>query len=252
MIAAVVSGVIIGGCCVILIVCTIILIIVARKEVRKSQRNNKTNNQNNSSKKHNKHHFDLFYKTEDIKIKSYEIGFASIAFEAFVYKKVYRDGRIKYHYRNINDDETGKINFKDGSYMKLILDTCLTNYMNTGKIKFNVNDPRARDITSDIFIREDYDDFVVKNTFNVFDDIHKRRTNNSHSGTRGDMSDYKRNIIIAFKFFGFNKVVTFNEVKTSYRSMALVAHPDRGGSEERMKEVNDKFDILKKYFKEGK
>lgn len=37
-----------------------------------------------------------------------------------------------------------------------------------------------------------------------------------------------------------------NEIKAAYRKLALVHHPDRGGNEEKMKEVNEAYEFLVK------
>lgn len=50
----------------------------------------------------------------------------------------------------------------------------------------------------------------------------------------------------ATSLFGLGKSFTAAELKSVYKKMALANHPDRGGSEEMMKKVNDAYETLKK------
>lgn len=50
----------------------------------------------------------------------------------------------------------------------------------------------------------------------------------------------------AASLFGLGKSFTAAELKSAYKKMALANHPDRGGSEEMMKKVNDAYETLKK------
>jgi curved DNA-binding protein CbpA len=48
----------------------------------------------------------------------------------------------------------------------------------------------------------------------------------------------------------FTNVNTLEELKKEYRKLARKFHPDNGGSEEKMKELNNEFDRLSKMFSE--
>lgn len=49
----------------------------------------------------------------------------------------------------------------------------------------------------------------------------------------------------------FENVKTIEELKEQYRKLALKYHPDRGGSNEEMAEINNQYDILFKKLQEG-
>ena len=53
-----------------------------------------------------------------------------------------------------------------------------------------------------------------------------------------------------FKFFKFRsgKNITIELIKKMYRELALANHPDRGGDEASMKQINAEFDALKKRY----
>ena len=55
------------------------------------------------------------------------------------------------------------------------------------------------------------------------------------------------NIKEAYAFFGINYGSGVDEVKKAYRKLALKYHPDRGGSEEKFKQLVRYRDILYKY-----
>lgn len=44
----------------------------------------------------------------------------------------------------------------------------------------------------------------------------------------------------------FKDVKTLDELRTLYRKLALIHHPDRGGSNSDMQEINNEYDILSK------
>lgn len=50
----------------------------------------------------------------------------------------------------------------------------------------------------------------------------------------------------ALHVFGLHEIPSEEELKKIYRKLALKNHPDHGGSEEAMKEVNDAYETLKK------
>ena len=49
-----------------------------------------------------------------------------------------------------------------------------------------------------------------------------------------------------YAILGIKNQSSVEEIKRAYRSLALRFHPDRGGDEERMKEINEAYDILQK------
>lgn len=60
---------------------------------------------------------------------------------------------------------------------------------------------------------------------------------------------FKENILNlsdAMQLFDIEKVPDENELKSLYRKMSIKYHPDKGGSDELMKDVNQAYDILKK------
>jgi curved DNA-binding protein CbpA len=50
--------------------------------------------------------------------------------------------------------------------------------------------------------------------------------------------------IEACKEFGFNHIVTKNDVKKRYRELALEHHPDKGGDSEKFKKVVSAYELL--------
>ena len=55
----------------------------------------------------------------------------------------------------------------------------------------------------------------------------------------------------AMKFFGFTEKPDLETLKKTYKKLSLKYHPDLGGSEEQMKDLNQANDILKKYISSG-
>ena len=49
-----------------------------------------------------------------------------------------------------------------------------------------------------------------------------------------------------YKILGLQDFASLDEIKKAYRGLALIHHPDRGGSQERMKLINSAYDILSK------
>lgn len=49
----------------------------------------------------------------------------------------------------------------------------------------------------------------------------------------------------------FENIKTVEELKEQYRKLALKHHPDMGGTNEEMAEINNQYDILFKKLKEG-
>ena len=53
-----------------------------------------------------------------------------------------------------------------------------------------------------------------------------------------------------YKFFNFraDAQITIEAIKKQYRELAMANHPDRGGDEETMKQINAEFDELRKRY----
>ena len=58
--------------------------------------------------------------------------------------------------------------------------------------------------------------------------------------------------INAFKFFGFDKVVTRKKIRDVFDELAKNNHPDNGGSEEKMAEINYHKEAIESFFKSHK
>lgn len=56
----------------------------------------------------------------------------------------------------------------------------------------------------------------------------------------------------AFAFFHLTQDASWEEVNGVYRTRSREAHPDRGGSDQTMSEVNTHYDVLKKHFEKRK
>lgn len=54
----------------------------------------------------------------------------------------------------------------------------------------------------------------------------------------------------AFNLFNLPETATLDDVKRKYKEQSLKNHPDKGGSPEKMKQVNTARDVLAKYFEE--
>lgn len=63
----------------------------------------------------------------------------------------------------------------------------------------------------------------------------------NQQNSRAQTMDYAR----ACEILGVSQSDDFEMIKKSYRKLALKYHPDRGGSEEKMKEINDAYEIIK-------
>lgn len=62
----------------------------------------------------------------------------------------------------------------------------------------------------------------------------------------GAISKLTLDEIEACKEFGFNTVVTKDDVKKRYRELALEYHPDKGGDEEKFKKIASSYETLNK------
>lgn len=49
----------------------------------------------------------------------------------------------------------------------------------------------------------------------------------------------------------FNSINTIEELKKAYKKLALANHPDRGGNEETMKEINNEYELAFNAIKSG-
>ena len=59
-------------------------------------------------------------------------------------------------------------------------------------------------------------------------------------------------VMNAYKFFGFNKVVTHKKIRDVFDGLVEKHHPDNGGDEEKMSEINYHHDAIKDFFKSHK
>ncbi len=59
-------------------------------------------------------------------------------------------------------------------------------------------------------------------------------------------------IIDAYKFFGFDKVVTRKKIRDAFEELAKTHHPDNGGDEEKMAEINSHKEAIESFFKSHK
>lgn len=48
-----------------------------------------------------------------------------------------------------------------------------------------------------------------------------------------------------YEVLGINKNASADEIKTAYRRLAIEHHPDRGGDEDKFKEINEAYEVLK-------
>lgn len=53
-----------------------------------------------------------------------------------------------------------------------------------------------------------------------------------------------------YHILGLPNLVSTLEVRAAYRKLALVHHPDRGGDQEKMKEINEAYEFLTKHKEE--
>lgn len=49
-----------------------------------------------------------------------------------------------------------------------------------------------------------------------------------------------------YQILGLRNCVPLDQIKKAYRSLALHHHPDRGGDQEKMKEINEAYDFMVK------
>ena len=83
--------------------------------------------------------------------------------------------------------------------------------------------------------------------------------NNLHDTTAGDVEDMLQSFwekylaaddrVAALKTLNLTEPITYEQIKERYRACALEHHPDRGGSEESFKQINNAMEILDRYYK---
>ncbi|MDH5518404.1 MAG: DnaJ domain-containing protein [Gammaproteobacteria bacterium] len=56
----------------------------------------------------------------------------------------------------------------------------------------------------------------------------------------------------ALTIFELSENVDFKQIKAKYKQLAMQNHPDRGGSADRLAEINQAMDVLKRYFQPQK
>lgn len=184
--------------------------------------------------------FQNYHKVHKEKIKSYEMGFHWSRDSTWYYVKKKASYTV-YSYFEPKTDNIGSVTFQDNNIIKLYLDDFLKQYLDSGTIEVRDIHPEYKKfINSDLYVKEEYDDFTQSLKFKIYEIIHKERK---------ELSEKKITIIRTFRYFGFNCVPTSNELRKSYLNLAKTLHPDNGGSNEKMTELNLKYELVRSHAK---
>ena len=63
------------------------------------------------------------------------------------------------------------------------------------------------------------------------------------------MAKYTDNDVInAYRFFGFDSVVTRKKIRDVFEELVKEHHPDNGGDEEKMSEINSHKEVIEDFF----
>lgn len=202
-----------------------------------------------------------YYKIlNDEALEYYDLYFYWKPLQSWVSCEFYiLNGKVKYIWFNAkNKKGSGSIEFGEKSYLKKIFKIWIDEYSKNGNLSVRnfigvIPSEYLKFITSDVYVKEFYmNGACIKQEFSYFEKIHGHSgesSNSNYSNSGNNTSNSKKLIVEAFKYFGFTKVVDFDEVKKQYKKMALKYHPDMaGGSEEKMIIVNQQFELIKQYY----
>lgn len=237
---------------------TFVIILFAPRKKHVLPNENNSFDECDDDKAENKKFWHDYYTYGDGILKYYDLYFYWKPLETWVSCEFYiLNEKSKYIWYGAKDtDGQGNIVFGENSYLKKIFDIWIEEYSETGIISLKnfigvIPEDCLKNIISDVFVKECYvNGDKIKRTFNYFEKIHGHSGRNERSNNNSsNINKTKKQAILAMKFFGFNKVPTFSEVKISYKKQAMMYHPDRpNGSVEKMQKINEQYDILKKYF----
>lgn len=59
------------------------------------------------------------------------------------------------------------------------------------------------------------------------------------------------NVPQAFRYFGLPYYATYDQVRSAFKRTIMRAHPDKGGSDDQIKQVNAQYEILQTHFRKG-
>lgn len=246
-------------CCVTLIA-FVIIIFSPRKKETKNKKKHTNNTSTDKESFNNSKQWWHYYRSNDKEVlEYYDLYFYWKPLKSWVSCEFYILGE-KSKYIWFGSDEkngTGVISFGEKSYLKKIFDTWIEEYSEDGCLSLKnltgeVPSGVLKFITSDVYVKECYmNGDKIKKTFNYFEKIHGHsgKNNQSSYNSSNGITEEKKKVVLAMKFFGFSKVPTFTEIKASYKKQAMMYHPDRpNGSIVKMQQINEQYDILKKYF----
>lgn len=247
--------VLISSVCFSIIMFLISSIIKVKNRFSKTNRNNgsRSNNQKHKNNKDSKKEFTSkekrakkypsFYSSRDQVPNFYTVKFYWAKDSTWYMFTIKKDGELEYYF--LEDDGTeGSVAFGKNNVIKYFLHHFMMEYVNGGTISLPSNYQEwLIFITSDLYITEDYNNSTIKKVFNLFDKIHRhnRQNKNEYEKPEYDMKD-------VFIYFNVSHTASYEEIKISYKRMAREYHPDRGGSLEKMTELNVMFDKIKKHF----
>lgn len=186
--------------------------------------------------------FQNHHKLHREKIKSYEAGFYWSRDSTWYYIKK-KASHTKYSYFESETNNLGSVTFQDNNVIKLYLDDFLEQYLQSGTITVrDIHPEYEKYIKSDLYIKEEYKDFTQGITFKIYDIIHNQKKK---------ISEKKIIIIQTFRYFGFDRVPSSSELRNAYLKLAKELHPDNGGTNEKMTELNLKYEMVKIHTKQN-
>lgn len=95
----------------------------------------------------------------------------------------------------------------------------------------------------------DYNDLV--NNIRMLLNNNNKNTYKSQHRSKSSSNATPNEVLIALKIIGITKIdssINSKTIQTYYRKAAKANHPDRGGSLEKMQQINQAYDTLKKYY----
>ena len=101
---------------------------------------------------------------------------------------------------------------------------------------------------------------AVRRCQKIIDELHElneitknrlnSQTNNTNANNKkkSNSTSYSYTVAGALKLFNLDKTATIDDIKSTYRKLAKMHHPDRGGNKDNFLKLNAAYETLKKHY----